>query len=234
MVWIRSAPRSRWRKESGARNLDYVFRTHVLIIVFAIGLYPERFRFWEQALSELSATESAGGYANTASAGIFILGFALSALPLARIALAWWRRRGSPVDRWRAAAVALAAVGALGIGIPHDVALTVHSVFSGLLVGGFWFWSTLTCAESMLRTGIRIETVALFCLLQLTVLPYAWMFAIDHPLNQIAQKLALFGLYTVGSILARSFAPEGYASPQLRLFARGADAKHSTTHGLQR
>lgn len=151
--------------------------------------YPGDYSLSENALSDLGCWITPDGQCNQYGAALFATAMLTTAALLIALIRALARRQ-SPV---RVMFLSFSAAGAILILMPHTVHRIIHGVGAGLLIGGFWGYSLCLSVRAW-RADRRVAAVTCQMVVQVAVLTYAVLFALDSPAKQPAQKIAVVGL----------------------------------------
>jgi hypothetical protein len=165
------------------------------VIIFIIGAltYGEKFRFWDYAYSFLGMIRTPGGNQNTLSFIIYAIGCLMNSFISFRIS------NNLTVRTFRIL-FKICGIGYLLLMLPCDIINSLHSIGGAIAFGSLWFFSMISIIDIYL-IGKRFYASLSFILLNGTVLPYAFMFFIQSPYKEIAQKPALLGLIIVMKLI---------------------------------
>ena len=169
------------------RNLGYLLCVAMLVYLLGMLTYGERFPFWEKAYSHIGTMRTVSGYPNTLALLVFGLGMLLSSWICYRSS----KMRTSQFDNL---CFIVCSAGYLLLMVPCDLFNAVHSIGGALVFGSLWLFSVIHLNEiHNEKPGYKFWLYHL--ILQGTVLPYAFLYAVKSPADQQVQKLAFIGLF---------------------------------------
>lgn len=169
-------------------NRYFNYLMYVTLLVFILGMlaYGQDFSFRDHAFSHLGRLHTQDGSNNILSLMIYGPGMLLSSLICYRLSSLIADRAGHNLMR-------MAAAGYLLLIVPCDLLRLVHSIGGGLVIGSLWLFALLGMYRLRSRAGNRKFLIQQL-ILQGSVLPYAFMYAMESPLCPVFQKFALAGL----------------------------------------
>ena len=173
--------------------LTYLLSLNILVFTLGMITYGERYQFWEDALSYLGGTKTLAGNPNILSWLIFSFGMILSGILCLYI---WFLLNG--VDEMEHSKFKRYLFLVCGIGyfimiMPHDINNSIHVIGAAIVFGMLWLYTVILLRE--LNHRIEHYKILIFHLiLQGTVLPYAFLYFIDSPVQVQCQKFAVAGL----------------------------------------
>jgi len=175
------------------RYISYLLWVTVLVYILGMITYGDSFTFWDKAYSHIGSIRTVSGNPNTLSLLIFGLGMLLSS---------WICIRSSNIlpGQLNHYFFRLCGVGYLLLIVPCDLINLVHSIGGALVFGTLWLFTTLHL-KKLYHHVHRYKIYLYHFILQGTVLPYAFLYAIRSPAQQSVQKLALFGLMLILKIV---------------------------------
>jgi len=175
-----------------ARRLSTVIAIVIGAIVLAIIFYRGAFRFWKYPLSDLGATVTEHGFSNITSMLFFDPGMFASSLIMFSVG-ASLAKTAVEHRRIKCGLAVLCAAGFIVIIFPYNINDNIHMSGAAAVFGSFWGTTVLLLLESRKSIG-ELRFWLLQLLLQMTLLPYAALFAIGLPVKQAFQKPAVLGL----------------------------------------
>jgi hypothetical protein len=188
-------------KHHRINNLVNIFLANTVFIFIAGTLtYGEKFRFWDYAYSYLGMIRTPGGNSNTISFIIYDLGCLLNSYICLKIG-------NNLTGRLLRTIFKICAAGYLLLMLPCDVMDNFHSIGGAMVFGSLWFFSMISIID-IYRSGRKFTSVTYIVILNATVLPYAFLFFIQSPYKEIAQKPALLGLIIVMKLVFGEFTKE--------------------------
>jgi hypothetical membrane protein len=160
----------------------------------AMRMYGEHFVLFQHAISDLGATVTSSGLPNRRSPYVFLIQMITSGVMCLRYARHIVHSENNPREN-RVRLIRLCAVGFFLMPAPHNLPATHHIHMFG---GAFIFFSLWMLTMIYLCEGRKHGMGGTFwfgmIVLQSTVLSYAFMFAINSEVRQIAQGIGLCGL----------------------------------------
>lgn len=186
-------------KEKAGRKhhtINQLFSTIILInlaaLVISMYTYGEKFLFWKYAFSYLGGINTVNGKPNYLSAVIFVASMIASGILCLQILSATGRKR-NPGHKAGRFFLKTCTAGYFTIIVPYDVLDIVHVAGSAAVFGGLWFFINILLWE-IRKNGEKGKFLLFQLLLQGTILPYAFLYVINSPLRETAQKFAIAGL----------------------------------------
>jgi hypothetical protein len=170
------------------RQLTYLIGLILLVFLLGILAYGEKFLFWEHALSYIGGMQTQNGEPNSTSLIIYTTGMVLCSLVCFRVST------GLSSRFYRYLFKACGA-GFILMTVPCDLFNFVHTTGAAIVLGTLWLFTVLNINELFPHHKSRVLFYHL--ILQGTVLPYVYLFAIGSPHRQAAQKLAVLGLILI-------------------------------------
>ena len=161
---------------------------YVTLVVFILGMltYGQDFSFREHAFSHFGRIRTQDGSPNTLSLLIYGTGMLLSALICFKLS-------NLAEDNTSHYLFRLAAAGYILLIVPCDVLNSIHSIGGVLVIGPLWFLTVIQLHD-LFRYYNKGRIYLYHLILQGTVLPYAFLYAVGSPLCDMVQKFALAGL----------------------------------------
>jgi hypothetical protein len=166
-----------------------------ILIIFIAGIiaYGEKFLLWEYPYSYLGMIKTPGGNGNTLSFIIYAAGCLMNSILCLKIS-------GNFTGRLFRILFRICATGYLLLILPCDVLNTIHSIGGALAFGSLWFFSMISIID-LYQLGKKLNALLYNILLNTTVLPYAFLYFVQSPYKDIAQKPALLGLILVINLI---------------------------------
>lgn len=193
--------------ELKVRDHYYVLGLLIInLIVFRIAtrLYGDQFIFMRDAISDLGATVTRTGHPNPHSAYAFIPGMVVSGIHM--IVFSRYLKRMHQGDRsGRPRLALLAALGFFVMPAPHNLPVYhyMHMMGAAFIFFAFWVLS-MGYLRDCKKLGMHGVYWVGMIVLQVTILTYAFLFAIDSPVKQVAQGFSLVGL--IATLVVSSYA----------------------------
>ncbi len=168
------------------RYFNYLLISIILVFIAGIVTYGETFRLWEYAYSYIGMFRTPGGNPNTTSFIIFIAGSLFNSFICFKISSLY-------EEKLYRLLFGICGTGFLLLMLPCDILNPVHSAGGAMVFGSLWIFS-LTGIYEIYHSGKSQKALTYFVLLNITILPYAYLYFINSPLQVIAQKPAIIGL----------------------------------------
>lgn len=168
------------------RWLNYLLLVTVFTFILGMITFGEPYSFYKHAYSYFGRIRTPNGNSNILSFLIFSCSSILSAyicLHIDRILHGGYNHN----------LFKICAVGYLLMLTPCDIYNPLHMVGAAIVFASLWLFAVIRLVQLIPSTGI-IKFIVYQLVLQGTVLPYAFFYAIDSPAKQMVQKIALFGL----------------------------------------
>jgi hypothetical protein len=169
--------------------INLVLANTVFIFIIGALVYGEKFHFWDFAYSYLGMTLTPGGFGNTPSFLVYVVGCLFNSFICFKIS------NTVAVQLYRIL-FKMCGAGYLLLMLPCNLIDSFHSVGGALVFGSLWFFSVVSIND-IYKSGKKYKALFYSLLLNGTVLPYAFMYFVKSPYMQIAQKIALLGLILV-------------------------------------
>ena len=170
-------------------------------VFFSMLFYGEKFLFWKYPLSALGAYHTPNGVSNTVSMLIYGAGFIFCSVVFLKAA-AYYRRNDSVPFRNAKLKLCYMISAGFFLGIaPHDVIWVLHTIGNGIMTGMLWILIMIYLYQAFYPEQKPVYYMNMI-LLQVFLLPYAFLFAIDSDYRDIAQKFAFFGVFGILLIAA--------------------------------
>lgn len=165
---------------------DYLLACIILVFIAGFITYGERFRFWEYTYSYIGMLRTPGGNPNTVSFLIFLAGSLFNSYVCFKISSFY-------ILKFYRLLFRICSVGFILLVLPCDVINNVHSFGGAMVFGTLWLFS-LARINEIYHSGRKNIALIYFLILNSTILPYAYLYFINSPYQQIAQKPAIIGL----------------------------------------
>jgi hypothetical membrane protein len=176
--------------------LTYLLSLNILVFILGMLTYGERYQFWEDALSYLGGIKTLAGDPNILSWLIFTFGMILSGILCLYIWFLLNREDEMEHSKFKGYLFLICGIGYFIMIMPHDINNSIHVIGTALVFGMLWLYAVILLIE--LNHRIEQYKILLFHLfLQGTVLPYAFLYFIDSPIQVQSQKFAVIGLMLV-------------------------------------
>ncbi len=161
---------------------------YVTLVVFILGVltYGQPFSFKEHAISHFGRIRTQDGSPNTLSLLIYGTGMLISTLICFKLSRLTEHNTSNILLR-------IAATGYILLIVPCDILNIIHSVGGAMVIGSLWLLIVIQIHE-LIKQSNKIKAYLYHLLLQGTVLPYAFLYAIGSPLCPLVQKFAILGL----------------------------------------
>ncbi len=165
----------------------------------AMWLYGEDFVFFQHVVSDLGATVTPGGLPNQRSPYVFFVQMVVSGVMCLRHARLIVRN-DEESRRNRVRLLRLCAAGFFFMPAPHDLPATypIHALGGGFIFFSLWVLTMIYLTDAR-RRGLGGTFWIGMVVLQSTVIPYAFFFAVDSESQLVAQGFGLLGL--VGTLI---------------------------------
>ncbi len=179
------------------RQISWLAAMNLSTLAVGVFAYGDRFTFWEHAFSHLGGIHTISGNPNLLSCLLFSTGMISCGILCLYM--------GSVQDRLFKYLFRICGVGYFVMLTPWDINNTVHAAGAAVVFGTLWFFTVVVLRDLYKR--IKKARWRLYqLLLQGTVLPYAFLYAIDSPLKQGFQKFAVLGLILALKLSAAEYA----------------------------
>lgn len=175
------------------RYFDQLVLVQLLLYPVAIALFGDRFRFSQDALSDLGARMTPSGQPNGLAAAVFYLMLVLIATTMFRYARYCGHEPVPAFGRAKRFVASMTAVGAIAAVSPNDTVHSLHVAGCVAMIGGFWVLGIIIALELSRHRSVRAAFLVQL-LLEATLLPYAFAYAVNSDLKQMLQKPAIAGL----------------------------------------
>ncbi|HDJ34610.1 MAG TPA: hypothetical protein ENF21_11015 [Bacteroidetes bacterium] len=171
------------------RELNVLFGVTLLVCLLGMLTYGENIVIRDHAVSHFGRLYTRRGDPNYLSLLIFALGMTASSMICFHIS----RHLGKPLHQLF---FRLCGAGYILLIVPCDLYNPVHTLGGTLVVGSLWFFTVFNLHD-LYHLIPRVRFFLYQSILQGTVLPYAFLYAIGSPDKQLAQKFALAGLILI-------------------------------------
>ncbi|MBN1386999.1 MAG: hypothetical protein JW965_01045 [Bacteroidales bacterium] len=168
------------------RYSSYLIYLTILVFILGMLTYGQPFSFKEHAISHFGRIRTQDGSPNTLSLLVYGTGMILSALICFKLSNLTEHNTSHFLLR-------IAAGGYILLIVPCDVLNTIHSIGGALVIGSLWLLTVIQIHELIKHTN-KIRPYLYHLLLQGTVLPYAFLYAVGSPIRHMVQKFAILGL----------------------------------------
>ncbi len=168
------------------RYFDYLLVSIILVFIAGFITYGERFRLWEYTYSYIGMLRTPGGNPNIVSFLIFLAGSLFNSFICFRISSFY-------INKFFRLLFRICGVGFILLMLPCDIINSIHSLGGAMIFGSLWIFS-LARINEIYHSGIKNFALIYFLILNLTILPYAYLYFINSAYQQIAQKPAIIGL----------------------------------------
>ncbi|MGB4293332.1 MAG: hypothetical protein WBJ37_10695 [Bacteroidales bacterium] len=177
------------------RYFNYLLLSIIFVFIAGIVTYGEKFRFWEYAYSYIGMYRTPGGNPNTTSFLIFIAGSLFNSFICFKIKSLFEKKLYQFL-------FAICGTGFILLTLPCDILNPIHSTGGAMVFGSLWIFSHLGIYD-IYHSGKSQKALVYFVLLNITVLPYAYLYFFNSPHQLIAQKPAIIGLvFTVKMVIS--------------------------------
>ena len=190
------------------RYTNYLIYVTFLIFILGMLTYGQPFSFKEHAISHFGRIRTQDGSPNILSLLIYGTGMMLSALICLKLGNLTEHNTSHLLLR-------IAAAGYVLLILPCDVLNTLHSLGGALVIGSLWLLTVIQIHQLIKRTN-KIRAYLYHLLLQGTVLPYAFLYAVGSPLHYMVQKFAILGLMISLKLVIVEHAKEGKQMQDMR------------------
>lgn len=171
------------------RELNILFGVTLAVCILGMLTYGEKIEFRDHAVSHFGRLYTRGGNPNYLSLLIFALGMTASSIICFHVS----RHLEKPFYQ---RLFRLCGTGYILLIIPCDLYNPLHALGGALVVGSLWFFTVFSLHDQYQKIP-KIRFFLYQLILQATVLPYAFLYAVGSPDKQLAQKFALAGLIVV-------------------------------------
>jgi len=176
------------------RLMNYLFASVLLTFLSGVLTYGEKFKLLEYAFSYIGMLRTPNGNPNTIAFLIFLTGNMFNSIICFKIKNLYDKK----LDRL---IFEICGIGFLMLMLPCDIINPVHSTGGAMVFGSLWIFSLCRIYE-IYCSGKDFKAFIYFLLLNITILPYAYLYFINSPVQQIAQKPAIAGLlFTIKMVI---------------------------------
>lgn len=190
---VRNGPRSVICTTAVSKQLSFMIVWVLCGLFVSIILYHGTFLIWDYPLSDLGAQLTVSDKLNVVTRIVFDLTMTLSGILMIRIFALLSndiRVRHGRIKAWM---TFVCAAGFFMLLMPYDVNLAIHEIGASLVFGMLWGLTIMFSLE-LKSVGHWKRALASQVVLQGSVLPYAFLFAVGIPAEVAAQKIAVVGL----------------------------------------
>jgi len=168
------------------RLSSYLIYVTLLVIILGMLTYGQTFSFKEHAFSHFGRIRTQDGSSNTLSLLFYGTGMIISAIICFKLSNLTEHNTSNLLLR-------VAAAGYILLIVPCDILNIIHSIGGAMVIGSMWLLTVIQIHE-LIKQPNKIRAYLYHLLLQGTVLPYAFFYAIGSPLCPVVQKFAILGL----------------------------------------
>ncbi|MCF8226684.1 MAG: hypothetical protein K9J30_12475 [Bacteroidales bacterium] len=179
------------------RWLSYLLITTAATFLLGILAFGEPFSLSEHAFSYLGMINTPNGNPNGPGLFIFSTGILISSYICFRLNSIL--HGGYSHNLFR-----ICGIGYLVMLVPCDLFNPVHMVGAAMVFASLWFFTNIRLMHLIPFIG-WLKFIFYQLILQGSVLPYAYLYAVNSPDKQFVQKIALFGLILVLKISVVEF-----------------------------
>jgi hypothetical protein len=178
------------------KHLTYLLSVNVLTFILGIFAYGDKYLLREYAFSYLGGIHTINGNPNTTSLLIFAIGMISCGIICFYISQLLNGENGLEMEKTKHYLFQTSGIGYFIMLMPHDINNNIHAIGAATVFGTLWFITVLILRE-LKQKGEVLKFYIYHFMLQGTVIPYAFLYFVNSPLQQYIQKYAVFGLILV-------------------------------------
>lgn len=171
------------------RKINYLLSLILLIFILGLISYSGEFDFWSDPLSALGEIYPDKANPNLLAFAIFLTGMLGCSIVSFKVSQELKQFFGHNLFK-------ITGVGFIFLSMPSNQLNNFHSLGGALVVGSLW-WYCVVVLHELFKKSKKLKILAYQFILQITVLPYAFLYFSGLPERQAAQKFAVLGLIFV-------------------------------------